>query len=107
MPTSPLTARENGLYVKVKDYDTFTEEIDLTSASDDSPYAEPDSDGRDGARYLLVLEPGTLGLRFWDGSEETFTIESIHIGTPAALFEATLITAILSSTDVEKVRVRW
>jgi hypothetical protein len=106
---------ENKLYTHIRDYDNFATEIDLQSPTPAVPAVVPAGSPTRypapwGARRIDVLDEGsgTLAVRLLDGTEETFTIDALHIGTANAIFEAVKgFVAILDTTDVGKVRVRW
>jgi hypothetical protein len=106
---------ENKLYTHIRDLTVFTSEVDLQDPTPPVPAVVPAGSPTTypapwGARRIDVLDEGggTLAVRFADGTEETFTIDALDIRTPNAIFEAVKgFTAILDTTDVGKVRVRW
>ena len=96
---------ENSLYTHIRDYTVFTSEVDLQSPTPPVPAVPPW-----GARRIDVLDEGggTLAVRFTSGEMENFTIDAHDIRSASAIFEATKgFAAILDTTDVGKVRVRW
>ena len=106
---------ENKLYTHIRDYDSFVAEIDLQSPTPAVPGVVPAGSPTTypapwGARRIDVIDEGsgTLAVRFADGTEETFTIDALHIGTSNAIFEAVKgFVAILDTSDIGKARVRW